>query len=405
MKKVFFAVAALVCLLAGSGLVARAADPAHVYLFYGEGCPHCAREKQFLSQLQQREPFDLHEFEVYYHPRNAALLKQVASALEADAGGVPFLVVGDQVFIGYAEGITDMQIERRIRECNSGGCPDSVAPIVFSDAAVSLVPEASAGSAPLSGQIQDTPEALITVPLLGTIEAKSFSLPLLTVVLGALDGFNPCAMWTLLFLISLLLGMRDRRRMWLLGGTFIAASAAVYFVFMAAWLNLLLFLGFVVWVRILIGALALGGGWYSLRKYFLEKNTCSIAGSERKQRVFEKLRSAVSQPRLWLALGGIVALAFAVNLVELVCSAGLPAVYTQVLALQGFTGWQYYAYMLAYIFFFMLDDLIVFVVAMKTLQLTGITTKYTKYTQLIGGMLMLLLGILLIAKPEWLMFG
>ena len=85
--------------------------------------------------------------------------------------------------------------------------------------------------------------------------------------MGALDGFNPCAMWTLLFLISLLLEIENRKRMWILGTAFIVASASVYFLFMSAWLNLILFLGFVIWIRMFIGIMALLGGGYSLKEF------------------------------------------------------------------------------------------------------------------------------------------
>jgi len=244
------------------------------------------------------------------------------------------------------------------------------------------------------------------LPLLGEINAVSFSLPLLTIVMGALDGFNPCAMWTLLFLISLLLGMQDRKRMWILGVAFIFTSALVYFLFMSAWLNLILFLGLVVGVRIIIGGLALLGGGYNLKEFLFNRaGGCRVAGDEKRQKVFQKIKIIIGQHSFWLALGGIILLAFAINLVELICSAGLPAVYAQVLALNKLTSWQYYLYILLYILFFMLDALFVFFVAMITLQMTGITTKYTKYSRLIGGLLMLLIGLLLIFKPAWLMFG
>jgi hypothetical protein len=148
------------------------------------------------------------------------------------------------------------------------------------------------------------------------------------------------------------------------------------------------------------------GGGYSLKDFIFNKNSgCKVTGSEDRQKVFERLKLAVQQNSLWLALGGIIVLAFAVNLVELICSAGLPAVYTQVLALNGLSTWQYYFYILLYVFFFMLDDLFVFFVAMYTLEMTGITTKYARVSRLVGGIIMLVIGILLIFKPEWLMFG
>ena len=106
-----------------------------------------------------------------------------------------------------------------------------------------------------------------------------------------------------------------------------------------------------------------------------------------------------------MAIAGIILLAFAVNLVELICSAGLPAVYVQILTLTELPTWQYYAYLVLYIFIFMLDDLFIFFVAMKTLQITGVTTKYVRASRLIGGIVMIVIGILLIFKPELLMFG
>jgi len=162
----------------------------------------------------------------------------------------------------------------------------------------------------------------------------------------------------------------------------------------------------VVGVRIIIGGLALLGGGYNLKEFLFNRaGGCRVAGDEKRQKVFQKIKIIIGQHSFWLALGGIILLAFAVNLVELICSAGLPAVYAQVLALNKLTSWQYHLYILLYILFFMLDDLFVFFVAMITLQMTGITTKYTKYSRLIGGLLMLLIGLLLIFKPAWLMFG
>lgn len=246
----------------------------------------------------------------------------------------------------------------------------------------------------------DIPEK-ISVPLIGDVSIKKLSLPVLTVIIGALDGFNPCAMWTLVFLIGLLLGMEDKRRMWILGITFIAASAGVYFLFMTAWLNMFLFLGFLFWIRVGIGVVALAGGAYNLKEFFTNKdNVCKVTAGERRRKIFDQIKEITHRKSFWLAFFGIIILAVAVNMVEAICSAGLPAIYTQVLALNHLPVWQYYAYLSLYIFIFMLDDLIVFLVAMTTLQITGVTTKYTRMSHLIGGIVMLLIGLALILKPE-----
>jgi glutaredoxin len=389
------------------------ADNLTLYLFHGEGCPHCAAEKEFLYNeiIPQYPNIEIKEYEVYKNRKNAQFLQKVGEELNVRVDGVPFLVIGDAPIVGYASGITSREITDRVEVCSAAPCPDSIAKIAADYPADGQSKEiVNNKKADKEKEVNENnnnlPEKMINLPIFGEVDAMSFSLPILTIILGALDGFNPCAMWVLLFLISLLLGMRDRRKMWLLGTAFIIASAFVYFLFMAAWLNLIIFLGFIVWVRILIGIVALFGGGYSLREFFVNKDSgCKVVGAEKKRKTFDRMKEVVHQNSLWLALGGIILLAFAVNLVELICSAGLPAIYTQVLALNDMATWKYYLYILGYIFFFMLDDLIIFFIAMTTLRVTGITTKYTRVSRLIGGLLMLIIGLLMIFKPELLMFG
>ena len=394
----------LILLLSFSSGAQAVASPLNVYLFWGEGCPHCAKEEAFLSKILPKYPrAKLHKFEIYFNQDNVKLMQQVADALKVNASGVPFLIIGDKEFIGFSEGVTDKNIEDRIKECSSNTCPDTVSQVV--NGSSSTQPKPKPTTQPKKPQAKPT-QKIIKLPVIGEIDALNYSLPALTIVIGIMDGFNPCAMWTLLFLISLLLGFKDRKKMWLLGGTFIFTSAFVYFLFMAAWLKLILFLGFVVWVRIAIGVVALAGGCYSFKKGLTNKDGgCEVTSSTKRQRTFQRLRELVQRKNIFLALVGIATLAFAVNLVELICSAGLPAVYTQVLALNHLAAWQYYGYLLLYIFFFMLDDIIIFTIAMITLQLTGISTKYSRYSNLIGGVLMVVIGLLLIFKPHWLMFG
>ena len=194
--------------------------------------------------------------------------------------------------------------------------------------------------------------------------------------------------------------------MWILGVAFIISSATVYFLFLSAWLNIFLFLGFIVWVRMLIGILALGTGGYYMQDFLKNKQgSCSITGNQKRQQIFQKLQKITEKPQLILALGGIILLAIAVNMVELICSAGLPAIYTQILSLSHLPLWQYYFYLGFYIFIFMLDDLFVFFTAMITLQAVGIQSTYARYSHLIGGICMFIIGVLLLFKPEWLMFG
>ena len=380
----------------------------NIYFFWGEGCPHCEKEKPFLEGMKARHPaVRIHSFEISKSAENRSFLTEMGKKLNISVSGVPFTVVGDKYFSGwYDEKSTGAAIEEAVRCAEKDGCRDVGREIPGLAGRIGLADGHGHEEGCGCEEEKSTTPQKIKVPLFGEIETKNFSLPLLTVVLGALDGFNPCAMWVLLFLISLLVGMRDRRRMWILGIVFIAASAAVYFVFMAAWLNFILFIGVVAWVRIFIGLIALAGGGYNLKEFFSNpEGTCKVTGTEKRQKVFERLKNITHEKSFYLALGGIIILAFAVNLVELICSAGLPAVYVQVLALSDLAKWQYYAYIFLYILVFMLDDLFVFFVAMTTLRVTGITTKYSRLSHLIGGALMVAIGLVLIFRPGWLMFG
>ena len=390
-------------------LLSQAQAKPEVHFFYSDACPHCHKEALFLDRMENDygSKILINRLEVVKNQANVDLMLEMASQLGVDVSGVPFTIVGDKHFTGYYnDEITGSQIEQAVEDwlsisANSVVLPNK--PIGQPEPNGFDSDNDTADSQPIV--IAENLENNIEVPFIGQIDAKKFSLPLLSIVLGFIDGFNPCAMWALIFLISLLLGMKDRRRMWILGVTFIVVSAFVYFLFMAAWLNIFLFLGMVLWVRIAIGILALGGGSYNIREFFKNKSgTCKLDGQAKKKQVFDKLKNITEQKSFYLALLGIILLALAVNMVELICSAGLPAVYTQVLALNDLSTWQYYSYILLYIFFFMLDDLLVFFVAMVTMHITGLSTKYSRYSSLIGGVLMVIIGLLLLFRYDILTF-
>lgn len=376
------------------------------YFFFGEGCPHCAKEEAFFESIRDKYPtLEINSFEIYRNKENVSLMKEVSNKLNANANGVPFLVIGDKFLVGYAEGITNVEIENQIKFGLLNILPDVVGEIIDQKNITSEI-SINSEQVNLETKTEENEEKFLKLPFIGKVDVYKVSIPVLAITMGVLDGFNPCAMWVLVFLISMLIGMGNRKRMWAIGTTFIVASALVYFIFMAAWLNLIIFLGFVAIIRIIIGLLALLGGGYNLKEFFTKKDaTCEVTNENQKEKIIDKLKKVTKEKNIFLALGGVIILAFMVNLVELVCSAGLPAIFTQVLALNNVPTTSYYGYILLYILFFMIDDLIIFVIAMMTLKVTGITSKYTKYSHLIGGILMLIIGLLLIFKPELLMFG
>lgn len=407
----------------------------NVYFFWNYGCAYCDKEETYLKKLiAERDDINVYDYEISRSRDHVKLIQEVGKTLDLNISGVPITIIGDQSFIGFSDASSPAQFESRIEFCliEENECGDSVfdiakeyktegtflekIPVATSAEAADtdnvigsndeIVDDVSVGNENVSADEEASASEgeIYNIPILGEINSKKVSLPLLAITIGALDGFNPCAMWALIFLITLMLGLKDRKKMWILGSAFIVTSGVVYFMFMAAWLNLILFIGFIGIIRFIIGAIAMGGGLYSLKDAFKKEVVCEVGPAKTKDKILMKIKEMLDKKNMALALVGVIVLAGAVNLVELVCSAGFPVIFTQVLAMNNLSKLQYYGYMLLYIFFFILDDLIIFFVAMVTLKITGLTTKYTRLSRVIGGVLMLLIGLLLIFKHEWLMF-
>ena len=378
-----------------------------IYLFYSKGCPHCAIEKEFLQKLEKQDSsVNVKKYEISQNQDYLQLFIKVGKRLSADTSGVPFTVIGDEYIIGFFdEETTGNQIKQLIEKEKQSDCPIVVKEIINKEKQNNEEQKKKECEAD-EKKAQNIIPKEIKIPLIGGIQTKNLSLTTLTIIIAALDGFNPCAMWVLIFLISMLLGMKDRKRMWILGTAFIITSAFVYFLIMAAWLNLFLFLGFLIWIRIIVGLFATGVGIYNIREFFINKNAeCKVTGNEKRRKTLEKIKGITQRKELLIALFGIILLAFAVNLIEAICSAGLPAIYTQILSLSNLPLWQYYLYILLYLFIFMIDDLIVFFIAMTTLHSVGLNSKYVRYSHIIGGIVMIIIGILMLFRPELLMFG
>ena len=383
--------------LADAGNVESASAPVTIHYFRADGCPHCEDAGAFLARYRRDARIAIHEYEVKYDPAGRENFVRVVEAIGLQDAGVPLIVIGDRAVVGYhSDEWTGTQISTQIAQCLTRRCADSVAAILAGQGVKQPIRINDAGSL--------LPER-VTLPLFGEVDIATLSLPVLTVVLGALDGFNPCAMWALVFLLGLLIGVKDRTRMWVLGLTFLLGSGLVYFLIMAAWLNVLLAIGFMVWVRIVVGIVALlGAAWYLYDFWRNPDAACEVSHSGNRQQILARLRRFALEERLWPAMTGVLLLAIAVNLIELVCSAGIPAVYTQVLALTPMPAWQYYGYLLLYNVIYMLDDIAMFAVAVLALQMSGVGARYARASRLIGGVVLAAIGLMLLFKPQWLAF-
>ena len=179
-------------------------------------------------------------------------------------------------------------------------------------------------------------------------------------IVGLLDGFNPCAMWVLLFLLSLLAHLKSRRRMLLVGGVFVAVSGLVYYAFLAAWLGVFLWIGLVRPVQIGLGLVAVAMGAVHVKDALAPGTGPSLhIPAAARPRIYAGVRRILTAENLPGALAAVAVLALFVNTVELLCTAGLPALYTRVLTLHELPSWRYYAYLGLYDLAYMFDDTLV----------------------------------------------
>lgn len=379
------------------------AKEVNLYLFHGDGCPHCAKEREYLKEIEKEyDDVNIHLYEVWYDTDNQELMEKVKKELNSSTNYVPLTIIGDKYTVGFNDN-TKLMIKNNIEKCLKEDCEDVVGNVLAGKTANETTIKKE-----VKEQKKDKEDSIKDLPILGKVDVKKVSLPIMSAVIGLVDGFNPCAMWVLIFLISMLLGTKDRKKMWILGLTFLFTSAFIYLLFMVAWLNVAIKMNTVIWLRITIAIIAIIAAFINLKSFYksLKKDTgCEVVDSKKRKNIIEKIKKFTLEKSLILGLLGVMTLAVSVNFIELACSAGLPLLFTQILALNNLSKLSYMIYILIYIFFFLIDDIIVFVIAMFTLKITGISNKYSKYSHLIGGIIMLLIGLLMIIKPEWLMLN
>jgi glutaredoxin len=353
---------------AGAQVTPPAAAGVPLLVYVRDGCPHCAAAKSYLAELARQRP----ELRVVYRPTDRDPtardeLREHFRRGNLGPPGVPIFVLGDKVLVGF-------------HDAEHSG-PKLLALIEQSQ--------------PPSDQVE--------TQLFGNLSAARLGLPLFTLALGLLDGFNPCATWVLLFLLSLLVRLQDRTRMALVAGTFVLASGAVYYAFMAAWLNVFLLLGMSAALRWTLGGLALLIGGVNVKDFFLfgEGPSLSIPAAA-KPGLYARVRTVLRAEALPASLLAVAALAVVVNFIELLCTAGFPAIYTAVLTQQQLSPPTYYAYLGLYIAGYIADDTLMVAVAVIALGSHKLTERAGRWLKLLSGAVMLALGVVMLVRPEWL---
>lgn len=349
-------------------------EKVNIYLFYSKICPHCQKEEKYFETLKEKyqDKINIYTYEVTENKTNNEIMKSLKKELKENSQGVPFTIIGSKTFLGYDESLNE-RIENTIE---------------------SYLDE------------NTKTDNTYTIPILGKIEAKNASIILIAIILGFIDGFNPCAMWILLLLINMCISIKDKKKMLIVCLTFIITSGIIYFLSMLG-IGFILDLTTISYIRNIIAILAIILGIYNLYTYLkTRKETgCHVVKKEKRKTIITKINNILNNKNTLLMFGGTIILATSVSLVEMACSLGFPTIFLELLSINNIHSFLKVTYLLIYILFYLIDDIVVLFLSIKAFETKGISTKYNKYVHLIGGLIMILMGVLLIFKPEWIMFN
>lgn len=436
-----------------------------IHAFTREGCPHCRDAKAFLKQLQQRRPgirVEIHD--VVSEPGARNRMNELSRKHGIPATGLPCFYVCGRFMVGFNTAQTtgrqlealfqNPKEEKPAAKPGASHRPAAVWRLVGSPpssgvrlhrtttAKVSLTRwqatrgperspvEAASSNEAATGAAVPAPEPAseavpppadfdesdqepsetaaedeqqIDLPLFGPIRLRDWGLPAFTFLVGLVDGFNPCAMWVLVFLLSILVNLRDRRKIFIVAGTFVFVSGLAYFLFMTAWLNVFALIGWARPTQIALGLLATFIGLINVKDFVAFGRGVSFSIPESaKPGIYARVRQIVTAKYLTAALVGAAALAVIVNVIELLCTAGLPALYTQILTLQKLPAWENYLYLGLYIAAYMFDDTIMLALTIITLSHRRLQEGEGRWLKLVSGLVILALGLTMIFRPEWL---
>jgi glutaredoxin len=407
-------------LLLPGALRAQQAPP-DLEVFVRRGCPHCAAAKPWLDSLAAARPdlrivvADVADDRIAY--QRAMFL---ADSLRVTGLGVPAFYVNGRLLIGWeSPAITGREIIALIEAARAARTPRP-GPLLPQTAPRPVRPEeerppprsAPGGAAESAAAVVAAPPPPPPAPgvpdsiatrTFGTLSASRLGLPLFTLAVGLLDGFNPCAMWALIYILTLLVGMRSRAKMLAVGGMFVGVGGVMYFLFMAAWLEVFLLIGLARWVQVLLGALALFVGAVNVKDFVALGRGISLSIPEGAKRgVYAQAWRVLRAENLAGALVAVAVLSVLVNVVELLCTAGLPAVYTQILSAQGLGRAGYYSYLALYQVAYIADDSAMLAIAVVTLSRARLRERGARILKLVSGLVMAGLGLVLLLRPEWL---
>ena len=366
-------------------------EAAELVLYWGDGCPNCAAEKRWLAKVAPDNPdLTITQHEVWFNKDNQKLFVAAGKKLGFTASSVPTTVIGQRVWIGWTDAIA-ADVAKTV-ELVAAGKP--VPKGLYGTAGAGTCKE---GAAKCGGK----DEVKIDVPLVGEVSLGGQSLLISTVIIGFVDGVNPCSLWVISVLLTIVVRTASRRRVLAIGSTFLLVTAGMYAVYMAGIYSALMVVGYIGAIQVIVAVAAGIFGAVSVKDYFAFKKGLSFTiRDSSKPGIYKRMREAAGQKALIPALAATVVLGVAVSLLETPCTAGFPVLWTGMLQANGVGFAESAALFVVYMVPFLLDEIIVFGFVVVTMRATKMQEKHGQLLKLVAGVTMLVLAAVMVLEPS-----
>ena len=377
--------------------------------FGRKDCKNCANLEKFLKELStKRDDFEYVEHKIDESKEEKAFFDETTSKLKL-VKGTPIIYINGHIIQGFnTADTTGKEIENLI---NSAKTKDKILTLKEYVESGQTGNVSSNGAVCTGDTVCEVPgltkgaenQVLVNIPIINkTVDLTNYSLLTMSIILGTIDGFNPCAMWVLVLFLTALIAVGNKVKMFRVAGLFILAEAVMYFFILNAWIYAWDFVGLDKWVTPLVGIVGIIGGIFFIRNYLKKGDTleCEVTDFEQRAKISKKIKDIANKPFTLLTALAIIGLALSVNVIEFACSVGIPQTYTKILQINEVPFWTRQFYTFIYIIGYMIDDIIVFGFALMSVNKLQLTTKYSKWVNLFGGILMIILGLIMLIKPS-----
>ncbi len=351
---------------------AKAVD---VTLFYGNGCPFCAKEQKFLDVLQQQlgQNLNVETYEVWEHKENDELLTQVRTSLNNQDTGIPFTIIGNKTYDGFNE-----NIEKEIKNTIIDNLKQNNVNIV------NLVQEGK--PVPTNTNLNTNPTIHFT--LLGDTDVKETSPATIATTEGIGDAINLGSLWIILFLAGIMLAIYNNKKRLILGGIFIITSSITYMIISLT--NVTFTINQTIFIRSFIGIIAIIIAAISIDAH--------IKISVPKKSILQILQEMFGKKQMFMYAIAIIITSIITTFTLVNQAQSSPLLVKTALEIQNITNPT--LYMFLYFLMYLLTSLILVGVVNVIIKELIIENTIGTYNRLIAGIIMLIAAAILIYMPS-----